>query len=96
MRNAIFDPVFVKEKQNPPDARFGGARTCTFVGIGSPHLCLSAVVPAYAEPDIHSLSQVPKDCHKRLSGRTLPVLKQCGESLGSLITVAESATSRTN
>jgi len=55
-----------------------------------------AVVPAFAEPDIHSLSQVPKDCHKRLSGRTLPVLKQFGESLGSLITVAESATSRTN
>ena len=55
-----------------------------------------AVVPAFAEPDIHSLSQVPKDRHKRLSGRTLPVLKQCGESLGSLITVAESATSRTN
>src|ERR1700724_3279913 len=54
-----------------------------------------AVVPAFAEPDIHSLSQVPKDRHKRLSGRTLPVLKQFGESLGSLITVAESATSRT-
>jgi hypothetical protein len=51
---------------------------------------------AFAEPEIHSLSQVPKDRHKRLSGRTLPVLKQCGESLGSLITVAESATSRTN
>src|ERR1700730_11643932 len=46
-----------------------------------------AVVPAFAEPDIHSLSQVPKDRHRRLSGRTLPVLKQFGESLGSLISV---------
>jgi hypothetical protein len=33
MRNAIFDPVFVKEKQSPPDARYGGARTCALAGI---------------------------------------------------------------
>jgi len=58
-------------------------------------LCLSAVVPAFAEPDIHSLSQVPKDRHRRLSGCSLPVLKQFGESLGSLISLAQSANGRT-
>src|SRR5258708_2934050 len=46
-----------------------------------------AVVPAFAEPDIHSLSQVPKDRHRRLRGCTLPVLKQFGDNLGSLISV---------
>jgi len=95
MRKVIFDPVFVKEKQSPPDARFGGARPCTLVGIGSPHLCLSAVVPAFAEPDIHSLSRAPEGRHRRLSLCSLPVLKQSEESLGSLISVAQSATSRT-
>ena len=53
------------------------------------------MVPAFAEPDIHSLSQAPKDRHRRLSVCSLPVLKQFGESLGSLISVAQSATSRT-
>src|SRR5450755_1264114 len=28
--------------------------------IRSSHLCLSAVVPAFAEPDIHSLSRAPE------------------------------------
>jgi hypothetical protein len=55
-----------------------------------------AVVPAFAETDIHSLSQVTRDGHRRLSECTLPVLKQFGESLWSLISVAQSATSRTN
>jgi hypothetical protein len=49
------------------------ARTC----------CLSAVVPAFAEPDIHSLSQIRADRHRRLSLCFLPVLKQFEESLGS-------------
>jgi hypothetical protein len=53
------------------------------------------VVPAFAEPDIHSLSQVPKDRHRRLSVCSLPVLKQFGESLGSLTSVAQSANGRT-
>jgi hypothetical protein len=39
--------------------RFGGARTTVLVSIRSSHLCLSAVVPAFAEPDIHSLSRAP-------------------------------------
>ena len=30
MRKAIFDPVFVKEKKDSPEARFGGARTANF------------------------------------------------------------------
>jgi len=95
MRNAIFDPVFVKGKRSPPDARFGGARTSAFASIRSPHLCLSAVVPAFAEPDIHSLSRAPEGRHRRLSLCSLPVLKQFEESLGSLISVAQSANGRT-
>jgi len=58
MRNAIFDPVFVKRKQISPDARLGGARTMIYFGARSAHVCLSAMVPAFAEPDIHSLSRV--------------------------------------
>ena len=41
------------------------------------------MVPAFAEPDIHSLSQALADRHRRLSVCSLPVLKQFGESLGS-------------
>jgi hypothetical protein len=63
-----------------------------FVGTRSPHVGLSAMVPAFAEPDIHSLSQILADRHRRLSVCSLPVLKQFGESLGSLISVAQSAT----
>jgi hypothetical protein len=51
-----------------------------------------SVVPAFAAPDMHSLSQVPKDRHRRLSGCSLPVLKQFGAILGSSISVAQSAT----
>jgi hypothetical protein len=53
------------------------------------------VVPAFAEPDIHSLSQIPRNHHRRLSVCSLPVLKQFGKNLGSLIFVAQSATGRT-
>src|SRR5713101_1977167 len=53
------------------------------------------VVLAFAEPDIHSLSQVPKDRHRRLSVCSLPVLKQFEESLGSVIFLAQSANGRT-
>jgi hypothetical protein len=63
--------------------------------IRSSHLCLSAVVPAFAEPDIHSLSRAPEGRHRRLSLCSLPVLKQSEESLGILISVAQSATGRT-
>ena len=58
MRNAIFDPVFVKRKQISPDARLGGARAIIYFGVWSSQVCLSAMVPAFAEPDIHSLSRV--------------------------------------
>ena len=63
--------------------------------IRSSHLCLSAVVPAFAEPDIHSLSRAGEGRHRRLSLGSLPVLKQFEESLGSLISVAQSANGRT-
>ncbi len=79
-------------EKNPPDARYGGARTLNSGRTRSSHACLSAMVPAFAEPDIHSLSQILADRHRRLSVCSLPVLKQTGESLGSLISVAQSAT----
>src|SRR5207253_1321298 len=83
---------FVKGEKDSPDARLGGARTIEAIRTRSTHVCLSAVVPAFAEPDIHSLSQVHADRHRRLSVCSLPVLKQFEESLGSLISVAQSAT----
>src|SRR5207253_3164706 len=70
----------------------GGARTAEPARTRSSHACLSAMVPAFAEPDIHSLSRILADRHRRLSVCSLPVLKQSGESLGSLISVAQSAT----
>ena len=53
------------------------------------------LVPAFAEPDIHSLSRAPEGRHRRLSLCSLPVLEQFEESLGSLIFVAQSANGRT-
>src|SRR5436305_14754630 len=91
MTNAIFDPVFVKEKKillkraSEERAPANSGRT------RSSHACLSAMVPAFAEPD-HSLSRILADRHRRLSVCSLPVLKQFEESLGSLISVAQSAT----
>jgi len=87
-----FRPSLCQGEKDSPDARYGGARTVGFVGTRSPHVGLSAMVPAFAEPDIHSLSQILADRHRRLSVCSLPVLKQFGESLGSLISVAQSAT----
>src|ERR1700758_5374704 len=83
---------FVKEKKilltraSEERALLGPVRT------RSSHVCLSAMVPAFAEPDIHSLSQILADRHRRWSVCSLPVLKQSGESLGSLMSVAQSAT----
>ena len=48
-----------------------------------------------AEPDIHLLSQSPKSRHRRLSLCSLPVPKQFVESLGRVISFAQSATCRT-
>ena len=47
-----------------------------------------------AEPDIHLLSRTPKSRHRRLSLCSLPVPKQFVESLGSLISFAQSAKCR--
>src|SRR5207244_8228183 len=70
-------------EKDSPEARFGGARTANSGRTRSSHVCLSAMVPAFAEPDIHSLSQILADRHRRLSVCSPPVLKQSGESLGS-------------
>lgn len=53
------------------------------------------MVPAYAEPDIHSLSRALAGRHRRLSLCSLPVLKQSEGSLGSLTSVAYSVRCRT-
>jgi hypothetical protein len=58
-------------------------------------VCLSAVVPAFAEQDIHSLSRALAGRLRRLSLCSLPVLKQSEGSLGSLISVAYSVRCRT-
>ena len=49
----------------------------------------------WAEPDIHLLPRAPKSRHRRLSLCSLPVPKQFEESLGSVISFAQSATCRT-
>src|SRR5262249_24982449 len=82
----------LSREKDSPEARFGGARTANLGRTRSSQGCLSAMVPAFAEPDIHSLSQILADRHRRLSVCALPVLKQSGESLGSLMSVAQSAT----
>jgi hypothetical protein len=38
MRNAIFDPVFVKRKQTSLNARYGGARTAVLARTRSPQV----------------------------------------------------------
>jgi hypothetical protein len=48
-----------------------------------------------AEPDIHLQSRALKGRHRRLSLCSLPVPKQFVESLGSVISFAQSATCRT-
>ena len=48
-----------------------------------------------AEPDIHLLSQTPKSRHRRLSLCSLPVPKQFVESLGRVVSFAQSAIGRT-
>src|SRR5690349_17316030 len=54
-------------------------------------VCLSALVPAFAEPDIYLLSKAPWGFHRRLSLCSLPVPKQSEGSLGSSISFAQSA-----
>jgi hypothetical protein len=67
----------VKGKHNSPGA-LASARTLTEQDAGSQR-CLSAVVPALAEPIIHSLPQAPKSRRTRLSWCSLPVSKQSWE-----------------
>jgi hypothetical protein len=59
----IFDGVDVKRKHTSPNARFGGARK-THKPDSSSYVCLTAVVPAFAEPDIHSLSRAFAGRHR--------------------------------
>ena len=67
--------------------RFQGVQRATYA---SRHRFLRS-----AEPDIHLLSRAPKSHHRRLSLCSLPVPKQFVESLGRMISFAQSATCRT-
>jgi hypothetical protein len=58
LRSADLHVSLCQGEQNSPEARFGGARTANFGRTRSSHVCLSAMVSAFAEPDIHSLSQI--------------------------------------
>jgi hypothetical protein len=60
MRNAIFDPVFVKRKHTRPPARSESAH-CVDQDSFTAHECLSAGGPCIpAGPDIHLLSQAQR------------------------------------
>ena len=50
---------FLLRRASEERAQLGPIRT------RSSHVCLSAMVPAFAEPDIHSLSQILADRHRR-------------------------------
>src|SRR2546426_8148193 len=63
MRNAIFDPVFCQGKTRVPRRAREGAHFSDVESLSS-HFCLSAVVPAFAEPDIHSLSRARRPSQK--------------------------------
>src|SRR3984885_865319 len=49
-RSADLHVSLCQGEQNSPEARFGGARTANFGRTHSSHVCLSAMVPAFAEP----------------------------------------------
>ena len=69
----------VKEKHTWPGA-LARARTSRSRSLAR-IWCLSAVVPAFAEPDIHLLPRARQGLRRRLSWCSLPVPKQ---SVGSL------------
>jgi len=70
----------VKEKHTWSGA-LARARTFLVKIFSSRIWCLSAVVPAFAEPDIHLLPRARQGLRRRLSWCSLPVSKQ---SVGSL------------
>jgi hypothetical protein len=60
------------------------------VKIFSSHRCLSALVPAFAEPDIHLLPRAGEGLRRRLSWCSLPVPKQSVESLKRVLNLCRS------
>lgn len=62
--DVIFDGVEVKRKRTCADARLRGARKNVHSRTRSSHTRLSAVVPAFAEPDIHLLSRALVGLHR--------------------------------
>jgi hypothetical protein len=86
---------FVKRKHKSPEAR---APEIAHTEHGGPaaRMCASRrwFLPTQNQTSI-SLSRARKACHRRLSVCSLPVLKQSGGSLVSLISVAQSVSGRT-
>src|SRR4051794_8735391 len=66
----------------------------TFRRLPSLHVCLSAVVPASQNRTSICCLRSLQDRQRRLSFCSLPVPKQSEGSLGRLLSVAQSATSR--
>src|SRR5260370_33113789 len=95
LTNAIFDPVICQAKARVSRARSRERASQQFQDVlcaqcASRHRFLRS-----AEPDIHLQSRAPKSLHRRLSLCSLPVPKQFVESLGRVISFAQSATCRT-
>ena len=90
-KGAPFYNAFVKRKHTSLDARFLRSAQYRCYGTTSSHMCLSAVVPAVAEPDIHSLYRA-----RRPSQKIEFVFSASPEtirgSLGRLLSFAQSAT----
>ena len=55
-------------------------------------MCLSAVVPAFAEPDIHALSEILAGPSQKIEFVFSASPETIRRSLGSLTSVAQSAT----
>ena len=82
---------FVKRKHTSLDTRFLRSAQYRCRGTNSSHVCLSAMVPAVAEPDIHSLYRA-----RRPSQKIEFVFSASPEtirgSIGRLLSFAQSAT----
>ena len=85
----------VKRKQNSPDARYGGARKTEYFQNCQRATCASRRRFLRSQNRTSICCLRPGDLHRRSSLCSLPVPKQSEGSLGSLISVAQSANGRT-
>src|SRR5579862_9035719 len=74
--------VSLRQEEKYPSWRAKESAHTSYLERHSSGVCLSAVVPVFAEPDIRSLSRAPVDRHSGFSWCSLPVLKQSGAQSG--------------